>query len=94
PPMNLMKNAPGGRPGSIMGIRPEHLDIGNEGWEATVVTCELLGAERLVYATVGGEQLIVRTEEHDAAPSAGSTIRITPRQDRVHWFNVDTGKRL
>src|SRR3954468_5330387 len=27
PPMNLLKEAPGGRPGSIMGIRPEHLDV-------------------------------------------------------------------
>ncbi|MEO5672113.1 MAG: ATP-binding cassette domain-containing protein, partial [Ramlibacter sp.] len=94
PPMNLLMNAPGGRAGSIMGIRPEHLDIGNDGWEATVVTCELLGAERLIYATVGGEQLIVRSEEHNAAPAPGSTIRIAPRPDRVHWFNADTGKRL
>ena len=34
PPMNLLKNAPGGRAGTIMGIRPEHLDIGASGWAA------------------------------------------------------------
>jgi ABC-type sugar transport system ATPase subunit len=29
PPMNLLKNAPGGKAGTITGIRPEHLDIGH-----------------------------------------------------------------
>jgi sn-glycerol 3-phosphate transport system ATP-binding protein len=32
PPMNLLKNAPGVRPGTILGIRPEHLNIADEGW--------------------------------------------------------------
>ena len=30
PPMNLLKNAPGARPGTIMGVRPEHLDVADE----------------------------------------------------------------
>ncbi|MEJ6024310.1 sn-glycerol-3-phosphate ABC transporter ATP-binding protein UgpC [Ramlibacter sp. PS4R-6] len=94
PPMNLLKNAPGGKAGAILGIRPEHLDVGNDGWEATVETCELLGAERLVYATVGGEQVIVRTEEHVAAPQPGGRIRVKPREDRVHWFDAASGKRM
>jgi glycerophosphoryl diester phosphodiesterase len=63
-----------------MGIRPEHLDIGSEGWEARVETVELLGAERLVYARVGGEQIIVRTEEQHIAPAPDSTIRVKPRE--------------
>src|SRR3954463_7919017 len=47
PPHNLLKHAPGRGEGAVMGIRPEHLDIGQDGWEAEVETCELLGAERL-----------------------------------------------
>jgi sn-glycerol 3-phosphate transport system ATP-binding protein len=94
PPMNLLKDAPGGRPGAILGIRPEHLDLGGEGWTATVETCELLGAERLIYARVGGEQVIVRSDEHVPAPAPGSTIRVTPRADRIHWFDAANGKRL
>jgi sn-glycerol 3-phosphate transport system ATP-binding protein len=84
---------PGGRPGAIMGIRPEHLDIGSEGWEARVETVELLGAERLVYARVGGEQIIIRTEEQHIAPAPDSTIRVKPRADRLHWFDAESGKR-
>ncbi|RZI78984.1 MAG: sn-glycerol-3-phosphate ABC transporter ATP-binding protein UgpC, partial [Rubrivivax sp.] len=71
PPMNLLKNAPGGRPGSILGIRPEHLDIGTQGWSLQVETVELLGAERLVHARLGDEQLIIRTHEDQGAPAIG-----------------------
>jgi sn-glycerol 3-phosphate transport system ATP-binding protein len=94
PPMNLLKNAPGGRPGTITGIRPEHLDVGSEGWEVHVDTVELLGAERLIYGRIGGEQLIVRVEEHQAAPAPDSMIRVRPREDRLHYFDATTGKRI
>jgi sn-glycerol 3-phosphate transport system ATP-binding protein len=93
PPMNLLKNAPGGRPGSILGIRPEHLDVGDTGWSLQVETVELLGAERLVHARLGDETLIIRTHEDQGAPAVGSTIRAQPREDRLHWFDAETGKR-
>jgi sn-glycerol 3-phosphate transport system ATP-binding protein len=94
PPMNLLKNAPGGRAGSIMGIRPEHLDIGASGWELRVETVELLGAERLVYCRLGDEQIIVRTDEQHPAPANDSIIHVAPREDRVHWFDAATSKRI
>jgi sn-glycerol 3-phosphate transport system ATP-binding protein len=94
PPMNLLKNAPGGRPGAITGIRPEHLDIGDHGWEVRVETVELLGAERLVYGRVGDESLIVRVDEGLPAPAAGATIHVRPREGRMHWFDPATGKRI
>ena len=93
PPMNLLKNAPGGRPGSILGIRPEHLDVRDSGWALQVETVELLGAERLVHARLGDEMLIIRTHEDQGAPAIGSTIHAQPREDRLHWFNAETGQR-
>ncbi len=79
PPMNLLKNVPGVRSrASILGIRPEHMDIGigDTGWQVQVEAVELLGAERLVYARVGGEQLIVRIDEGQPAPRVGETIHV------------------
>jgi sn-glycerol 3-phosphate transport system ATP-binding protein len=93
PPMNLLKSAPGARSGTIMGIRPEHLDIGDAGWEVRVETTELLGAERLVYGRVAGEQIIIRSEENQPVPAPESTIRVAPREDRLHWFDAASGKR-
>ena len=99
PPMNLLKNAPtadfGGPPGAILGIRPEHLQIGNTGWAVQVDTIEMLGAERLIYCRMGDEFLIVRADESlSSPPTIGSTIHIAPRADRLHWFDADTGNRL
>jgi sn-glycerol 3-phosphate transport system ATP-binding protein len=94
PPMNLLKNAPGARAGTIMGVRPEHLDIGSTGWELRVETTELLGAERLIYARLGDEQVIVRSEEGTPVPAPDSIIHVAPREDRVHWFDAASGKRM
>jgi sn-glycerol 3-phosphate transport system ATP-binding protein len=93
PPMNLLSHAPGGKADSILGIRPEHLDIGDAGWELQVETVELLGAERLVHARLGDEKLIIRTHEDQGAPAVGSTIHALPREERLHWFDAATGQR-
>jgi sn-glycerol 3-phosphate transport system ATP-binding protein len=95
PPMNLLKNAPTGRrDGSIMGIRPEHIDIGEHGWELCVETVELLGAERLVYGRIGDESVIVRIEEGLPSPAPEQVIHVRPREGRVHWFDAESGRRI
>lgn len=94
--MNLLKSAPDGKAGQILGIRPEHLDISsdNNGWALKVEAIELLGAERLVYARLKDERVIIRTDENQASPIVGSTIYATPRADKVHQFDAATGKRI
>ena len=94
PPMNLLNNAPGARAGTIMGIRPEHLDVSDSGWEVQVETTELLGAERLIYGRLAGEQIIVRSAENQAVPAPDSMIHVAPREDRLHWFDAASGKRI
>ncbi|MBL8339368.1 MAG: sn-glycerol-3-phosphate import ATP-binding protein UgpC [Rhodoferax sp.] len=97
PPMNLLRNAPDARPGTTVGIRPEHLDITPQGWALRVEAVEMLGAERLIYGRWlqgGDEMVIVRTEESQAAPALGATLHVTPRPDRLHLFDSSTGKRL
>jgi sn-glycerol 3-phosphate transport system ATP-binding protein len=101
PPMNLLKNAPnqanGGAAGAILGIRPEHLDVSATGWAILTEAIETLGAERLVYGRLndaGGEQVIVRIDEQHKPPAIGSTFHVTPRADRLHWFDATSGKRI
>ena len=94
PPMNLLKNAPNSKPGMILGIRPEHIDLVETGGvEFKVQTVELLGAERLLYGQVNGEDVTVRIEEGKPFPKPGETTQIAARDDRLHWFNAETGKR-
>jgi sn-glycerol 3-phosphate transport system ATP-binding protein len=77
-----------------VGIRPEHLDIVTSGWPVQVETTELLGAERLIYGRVAGEQVIVRSAENQPVPAPDSLIQVAPREDRLHWFDAGTGKRI
>ena len=98
PPMNLLKNASneqhGGKAGSILGIRPEHLDVTPTGWPLKVEAIETLGAERLVYSSMNDEQMIVRIDEQHTPPAIGSSFHVTPRPDRLHWFDNESGKRI
>jgi sn-glycerol 3-phosphate transport system ATP-binding protein len=97
PPMNLLKNAPDAQSGTITGVRPEHLDITTEGWALTVDAVEMLGAERLIYGRwahgSADETVIIRTEEAHAVPALGSSIHVTPRSHKIHYFDATTGKR-
>ena len=98
PPMNLLRGAPnaahGGPAGAILGIRPEHLTLGNEGWALQVETVELLGAERLIHARLGDELLTIRTDEGTPAPAVGGTAHVLPHPNRLHWFDATNGRRL
>ena len=98
PPMNLLKDAPDAKPGVITGVRPEHLDVSTTGWALKVEAVEMLGAERLVYGrwahSATDEIVILRIQESDPVPALGSTVHVTPRPDRMHYFDASTGKRL
>ena len=98
PPMNLLKNAPDSQPGTIVGIRPEHLEVSHSGWALRVDALEMLGFERLIYGRwqhgTGDEMVIIRSDEGQPVPELGSIIHVTPRADRLHTFDAASGKRL
>jgi sn-glycerol 3-phosphate transport system ATP-binding protein len=97
PPMNLLKHARGVPQGRVLGVRPEHLrlstQIDGNGWVARIDAQEMLGAERLLYLQLGDESIIVRVDEATPLPSLGSEVQVTPRADRLHWFDAPSGLR-
>jgi sn-glycerol 3-phosphate transport system ATP-binding protein len=99
PPMNLLSSAQHVKPGTILGIRPEHLQVlpqpAADGWSVQVEAVEMLGAERLLYTRVGSEQIIVRVEEREGVvPPIGTTLHVAPQPGCLHSFDAATGKRL
>jgi multiple sugar transport system ATP-binding protein len=77
------------------GIRPEHLELADDGFEARVVVVEPTGSETQVIFRIGdGDNDIVALfrERHGFAP--GQTIRLRPRPDRAHLYDIGTGKRI
>jgi multiple sugar transport system ATP-binding protein len=83
-------------PGSRIayGFRPEHVRLSTQdGPQATVTLVEPAGWETHVHLDLNGETIrLVSTERVSQAP--GETAHLTIDRDRVHLFDVDTGRRL
>jgi multiple sugar transport system ATP-binding protein len=77
----------------VYGIRPEHLEIADDGVEAEVVVVEPTGSETQLFARVGGQEIAaVFRERHEFAP--GQRIRLRPRAQYAHLFDPSGGQRL
>jgi multiple sugar transport system ATP-binding protein len=77
----------------ILGIRPEHLEIADDGFEAEVVVIEPTGSETQLFARVGGQEIAaVFRERHEFAP--GQRIRLRPKAECAHLFDPSSGQRI
>jgi len=95
--MNLLCEVSGIDARTILGIRPEHLRIKNatqsadngdgHSFAAQVYALEMLGAERLVYARIGNEEVVVRTDVAMDPPAIGDVLELLANHHHVHWFD-------
>jgi multiple sugar transport system ATP-binding protein len=76
----------------VYGIRPEHLTPGS-GLAATVNVTEPTGPELHIYAELGGGEVCAITEER-LKLSRGAKIALSPRLDRVHLFDAESGRTI
>ena len=77
----------------IYGIRPEHLELADDGFDAEVIVIEPTGSETQLFARLGGQEIVaVFRERHDFAP--GQKIRLRPRPDMAHLFDPSSGQRI
>jgi hypothetical protein len=52
-----------------------------------------VGSEAFVHARSGNWKLIARASPYNLPP-IGARITLQPAPDRIHYFDVQTGKRL
>jgi multiple sugar transport system ATP-binding protein len=85
----------------VLGVRPEHLEIGATDDEAagplpaTVAVVESLGHERHVICRLDdGQMVIVRIQSDEAVPGAGSTVRLSTEPGQLHVFDATTELRI
>ncbi len=77
----------------MLGIRPEHLSLTEDGLPATVSVVEPTGSETHVVARTGTEEIVaVFRERHALVP--GQKIFLSPDRSRVHIFDATSGDRL
>jgi multiple sugar transport system ATP-binding protein len=91
-PLAAAPAASDGRP-VVYGIRPEHIELSDQGVEAEVAVIEPTGSETQLVARFGDQEIIaVFRERHALSP--GQKIRLQPRAELAHLFDKDTGNRL
>jgi multiple sugar transport system ATP-binding protein len=90
PAMNFLPQRRDGRD-VLLGVRPEHLALADDGLPAEVVVVEPTGADTQIYCKVDGHDVtaVVR-ERHEFRP--GEAIRLKPRL--TYFFDPSSGARL
>ena len=89
-PMPANNKAEAGRD-VIVGVRPEHLAVADDGLPVEIVVVEPTGADTQIYCKLAGVDVtaVVR-ERHDFKP--GSAIRLRP--ELTYLFEPASGRRL
>jgi multiple sugar transport system ATP-binding protein len=78
----------------VLGTRPEHLRLSDDGFPVEIVVVEPTGSElQVIGRTPGGEEIVANFRERHAF-EPGQTVRLAPDRDHIHLFNGETGKRL
>jgi multiple sugar transport system ATP-binding protein len=79
--------------GVLLGVRPEHLHLGDQGLPAEVVVVESTGLHSLLRCrTAGGDLNVLLQERTTAKP--GDTVLVHPALERCHLFDAAKGHRL
>ena len=77
----------------VIGVRPEHLDIGASGVTAQAIVVEPTGADTQVYCRIAGQSVTaVSRERHTFRP--GDTIDLNPAEGKSYLFNSTSGARI
>jgi sn-glycerol 3-phosphate transport system ATP-binding protein len=67
---------------------------GSAHWPMKVDVVEMLGAERLVYGSLGGAAFTLRIDATLRPPAAGDAVALNAPAAHLHWFDVQTQQRV
>ena len=76
------------------GLRPSDLMLSESGEIAgEVILAEKTGADQNLHLSIGSEDFVA-TAPRDAVVRAGDVARLSIAPDKVHLFDLETGRRL
>ena len=77
----------------ILGVRPEHFNIGESGVQVQVIVVEPTGADTQVFCKLAGHNLsAISRERHTFRP--GDTISLKPFEGKTYLFDPESGARI
>jgi sn-glycerol 3-phosphate transport system ATP-binding protein len=78
--------------GLKLGVRPEDVSISEDGIPARLLSADYLGADSIVTARIGAQEIVLRRSGHVHVKD-GDTVKLSWAKDAVHLFDAATGKR-
>lgn len=97
-PITVPREIAGAAGEVVVGVRPEHFELGGLGVEMEVDVVEELGADAYLYGRITGsgkviDAPIVARADGRNPPARGSRVRLHPQPGHLHFFGVN-GRRL
>ena len=90
PKMNFITGAEAAKHGATtIGIRPEHVTIGDGPWQGTVGLAEHLGSDTFLKVEVPGVGTLTVRGGGEVALHHGDTVRLAPQPDKLHRFGAN-----
>lgn len=79
----------------VVGIRPEHFELGAQGIAMEVDVVEELGSDAFIYGRISGtDQQIVARADWRNPPVKGARVNLAADPSHVHFFAENDGRRL
>lgn len=78
---------------TIMGVRPEHIQISSSGWPSIVLATEYHGAVSSVTCSIGNEK-VTFIQNGKANFFIGEKVYLSCLPEYMYFFNEDTGNRV
>jgi multiple sugar transport system ATP-binding protein len=93
-PIPLPREIAGAGSEVVVGVRPEHFELGGMGVEMEVDVVEELGADAYLYGRITGsgkviDRPVVARADGRHPPEKGSRVRLHPELRHLHFFGVD-----
>ncbi|MDX1528485.1 MAG: TOBE domain-containing protein, partial [Gammaproteobacteria bacterium] len=78
--------------GFKLGVRPEDVSISDQGIPATLISADYLGADSIVTARIGPQELVLRLAGHVRVKD-GEDVKLSWTRDAIHLFDAASGRR-
>ena len=78
----------------VLGIRPEHVELQESGYEGVVEVTEMMGSNIHLHVRFGESEAVILVPEEDDEIPVGCTVRFTFQPERIHLFSRETELNL
>ena len=78
----------------ILGIRPEHIALSEQGFTGEVVVAEMMGSNFHLHVKFGEEEIILVVPDSERDFKKGQTVQFDFTCDRMHIFDPETEQNL